>query len=103
EQQMAIQLALKETFAMEILVKFETAPSLVCGVELSMNGQKLAWSIDDYLSSLDKRMNEILTPTTKAETENNPKIIPVPATSIQPTEVAGPAKTKSDITASAAA
>jgi F-type H+-transporting ATPase subunit b len=90
EQQVVIQLALKETFAMEIPVKFETAPSLVCGIELSMNGQKLAWSVDDYLTSLDKRMNEILAPAVKAEAEaeSAPKINPMPATSSKVAEIA---------------
>jgi F-type H+-transporting ATPase subunit b len=33
-------------------VRFETAPELICGLELSVAGQKLAWSVADYLSSL---------------------------------------------------
>jgi F-type H+-transporting ATPase subunit b len=35
-----------------LTVRFETAPEFVCGLELSMAGVKLAWSVADYLSTL---------------------------------------------------
>jgi len=41
-------------------VRFETAPDLVAGVELTANGQKVAWSIADYLASMDKSVGELL-------------------------------------------
>jgi F-type H+-transporting ATPase subunit b len=59
-QTAAIQNALNETFAAEIRVRFETAPDLVSGIELTANGQKVAWSIADYLSSLEKSVGELL-------------------------------------------
>ena len=33
-------------------VRFETAPELVCGARATVDGQKLAWSVADYLSTL---------------------------------------------------
>ena len=54
EQCAAIQNALNETFSAEIRVRFETAPDLISGIELTTNGQKVAWSIADYLASLEK-------------------------------------------------
>lgn len=60
EQRAAIQTALNETFSTEIRVRFETDPDLVSGVELIANGQKLAWSIADYLASLQKGVEELL-------------------------------------------
>lgn len=60
EQRSAIQNALNETFAAEIRVRFETAPDVVSGIELTTNGQKLAWSIADYLVSLEKGVEELL-------------------------------------------
>ena len=60
EQRAAIQNALNETFAAEIHVRFETAPDLIGGIELSTNGRKLAWSIADYLLSLEKGVAELL-------------------------------------------
>ena len=67
EQRAAIQNALNETFSAEIRVKFETAPDLVSGIELSTNGQKVAWSIREYLASLEKGVDELL--KTQARTE----------------------------------
>ena len=60
EQRAAIQNALNETFSAEIRVRFETAPDLVSGIELTTNGRKVAWSIADYLASLEKGVAELL-------------------------------------------
>jgi F-type H+-transporting ATPase subunit b len=56
----AIQKAINETFSGEIDVRFETAPDLIGGIELTTNGHKLAWSIADYLVSLEKGVSELL-------------------------------------------
>lgn len=60
EQRATIQNALNETFSAEVRVRFETAPDLVSGIELTTNGQKVAWSISDYLVSLEKAVGELL-------------------------------------------
>lgn len=60
EQQAAIQKALNETFSADIKLRFETAPDLVSGIELTANGQKLAWSIADYLADLEHGVEELL-------------------------------------------
>jgi F-type H+-transporting ATPase subunit b len=60
EQRAAIQQALNETFADEIQVRFETAPEVISGIELTANGRKVAWSIADYLSALENRVGELL-------------------------------------------
>jgi F-type H+-transporting ATPase subunit b len=62
EQRAAIQSAVNETFSADIALRFETAPDLVGGVELSANGQKVAWSIADYLVSLQKGVDELTQP-----------------------------------------
>jgi len=59
-QRVAIQNALSETFSAQIQIRFETAPDLVGGIELSANGQKVAWSIADYLFSLEQGVDELL-------------------------------------------
>ena len=66
-QRAAIQKALNETFSADVHVRFETAPDLVSGVELSTNGLKIAWSIADYLSSLEKGVGELLKERDKPE------------------------------------
>jgi len=55
-----IQNALNETFAASIRLRYETSPELVCGIELSAGGQKVAWSIADYLASLEKNVEDLL-------------------------------------------
>lgn len=59
-QREAIESALHEGFATEIPIHFETVPDLVSGIELATNGQKLAWSITDYLGSLEKGVDAML-------------------------------------------
>jgi F-type H+-transporting ATPase subunit b len=60
EQRAAIQNALNETFASEVRLRFETAPDLISGIELTTNGQKVAWSIADYLVSFERGVGELL-------------------------------------------
>jgi len=67
EERAAIQNAINETFSIDAHLRFETAPDLVSGIELTANGQKIAWSIADYLTSLDKAVGELLKPQDKPE------------------------------------
>jgi F-type H+-transporting ATPase subunit b len=80
-QRTAIQTALNETFAAEIPLRFKAAPEVISGIELTTNGQKVAWSISDYLASLEKGVAELLTekdtPEAKAAPESE---VPGPAT-----------------------
>jgi len=55
-----IQNALNETFSAEIRVRFEAAPDQICGIELAAGGQKVSWSIAEYLSSLDHKVTALL-------------------------------------------
>ena len=55
-----IQNAINETFSADINLKFETTPELVSGIELTASGSKLAWSISDYLNSLEKGVGELI-------------------------------------------
>ena len=73
EQRATIQNALNETFSAEVRVRFETASDLVSGIELTTNGQKVAWSIADYLASLEKAVGELLKEKDRPEPEATPK------------------------------
>jgi F-type H+-transporting ATPase subunit b len=68
-QRSAIENAVKETFAADIQVQFETTPDLISGIELSANGQKVAWSIADYLATLAKSASELLHEDVKPESK----------------------------------
>jgi F-type H+-transporting ATPase subunit b len=60
KQRAEIQKVINEIFSAEIQLRFETSPDLIGGIELTANGQKIAWSITDYLSSLEKGVSELL-------------------------------------------
>jgi F-type H+-transporting ATPase subunit b len=59
-QHAAIQNALNETFSAEIHLRFETSPEVISGIELTTNGQKVGWSIADYIASLEKGVDELV-------------------------------------------
>jgi F-type H+-transporting ATPase subunit b len=55
-----IESAIKEITAVNTQVQFQTAPEVVSGIELSCGGQKVSWSIADYLATLEKSADELL-------------------------------------------
>jgi len=59
-QRATIQNALNETFSADIRVRFEAVPDRICGIELTANGQKIGWSIAEYLTSLDQKVGALL-------------------------------------------
>ena len=67
-QKTAIEQIVKPIFGEETAIEFETRPDLISGIELTANGQKIAWSIADYLTSLTNSVNELL----------EPKFVPAP-------------------------
>jgi len=70
-QRASIQNALNETFSAAINIRFEIAPELVSGIELTSNGQKLAWNIADYLASMEKGVGDLLDARSAAQSQNN--------------------------------
>jgi F-type H+-transporting ATPase subunit b len=59
-EQATIHNALNEAFAAEVRVRFEAAPAVICGIELTVNGQKLGWSIAEYLQGLEHALDVLL-------------------------------------------
>ena len=76
ELQSKIESAVKESFGAKTLVQFQTAPELISGIELSTNGQKVAWSIADYLATLEKSAGELLHKDDQPELKPDPKPTP---------------------------
>lgn len=56
----AIRDAVKNIFSLEPKLQFKTKPDLICGIELSAHGQKISWSIEEYLELLEKGVSELL-------------------------------------------
>jgi F-type H+-transporting ATPase subunit b len=72
-QRATIQDTLSDIFAAKIPLRFETSPDIVCGIELTAGDQKLAWSIAEYLASLEKKVESLL------EAQNMPAAHDAPA------------------------
>ncbi|WP_295389724.1 F0F1 ATP synthase subunit B [uncultured Thiodictyon sp.] len=56
----ALTQAIHSTFGVPPKIRFETTPELLGGIELTANGQKIAWDIADYLASLEQGVGELL-------------------------------------------
>ncbi len=56
----AIEQAFHETLATGAAVQFEIVPAVIAGIELTAGGHKVAWSITDYLTGLERVVAEIV-------------------------------------------
>jgi len=81
-----LQNALNETFSAKVHVRFEIAPELISGIELTANGQKVAWSIAEYLASLRRGVDELLkakdAPEANSKTGESQPGTPIPKTAM---------------------
>lgn len=59
EQRARLQAVVDEVFARHVALRFERASDLVGGIELTVNGQQLAWSIAGYLASMQRQLGEL--------------------------------------------
>ena len=72
-QRASLQNAVNVTFSADIHLRYETAPDLISGIELAASGQKISWNIAEYLTSLEKGVDDLLTPVNKVSTPATPK------------------------------
>jgi len=70
KQQMEIKKSVSEILGRETQFQFKTAPELISGIELTAKGYKLAWSISEYLDSLENTIAETVKETTQTQQEN---------------------------------
>lgn len=56
EQRNALEQAVKGALGKDNTIRFETVPGLIGGIELLLNGEKIAWSLSDQLASLEKEL-----------------------------------------------
>lgn len=56
ELRQAILRVAQEQTTNKVEARFETAPHLICGIELTAGGYKIAWSVEDYLDSLEEEL-----------------------------------------------
>ena len=89
KQQSEIQKAVSEILGTETHFQFKTTPEIISGIELTSNGYKVAWSISEYLNSLQKNISEIVN-TKIMKDETNKKTIEVPIKSPKETPAKEP-------------
>jgi F-type H+-transporting ATPase subunit b len=73
----SIEAAIHERLGPKVTIRFETSAEVVCGIELTVDGVKLAWSIANYLSSLAQVVTALAAPESAARTES-PAPAPTP-------------------------
>lgn len=83
-QRADIEKALNEISAVEAHIRYETTPDLVSGIELIASGQKVAWSIADYLASLENNVANLLRAKDNSQKIAEPKLEPVPKSKVKP-------------------
>lgn len=87
DQQAAIQNTINVSFAAEVPLRFEAAAETanrICGIEFSAGGQKLAWTIDEYLRDLEHDVAALLAPAAKAVAKPASPDAPKPDAAPQP-------------------
>lgn len=70
EQKTALQQAVREVFAVDAAIKFQTNADQISGIELSTNGHKLSWHIADYLASLEHSVDRVMEAKTISPAES---------------------------------
>lgn len=60
KQNTLIKNALNKLLGDELEIQFITDPEVSSGIEINAHGQKIGWSIADYLATLTKRVNEVM-------------------------------------------
>jgi len=88
-QRAAIQNALNETFSAEVQITFEDSQDIICGIELTANGQKIAWSIASYLTELSKKVNDLVDPQSIPAIKAAPKPEAAKAPEPEPVSLVG--------------
>ncbi len=84
DQRKAMQDAINTTFSAKVPLRFETAGNELSGVELSAGGQKLAWTLDEYLHDLEHNVAALLAPADTAPAAPKRSDAPQPAAATTP-------------------
>ena len=89
DQRAAIQNALNESFSAAVRIKFEDSQEVICGIELTVNGQKVAWSISSYLAELSKNVSELVDRQAPETIKSPPKADTAKASEPEPAALVG--------------
>lgn len=83
QQREGLAAIVREVLATERALDFRVSDELLCGLELSAGGRKVAWSIDSYIDAVEEAIDEALQREMAGEEEE-----PAEQVSMPPTEIA---------------
>jgi F-type H+-transporting ATPase subunit b len=72
--QATVEKQIKDKLSSDAQIQFEVNPDLISGIEITSDGQKVAWSISDYLNSLEKEIEGIIKQKSKKTDSGKPNI-----------------------------
>ncbi|ETX11835.1 ATP synthase subunit B [Marinomonas ushuaiensis DSM 15871] len=67
EQSELVKKALHAIVGDSVEIQFAIEPTLISGIEINTNGQKIGWSIAEYLTTLTQHVNEVLESRNEAQ------------------------------------
>jgi len=70
QMQSNIKAALNEILGIETTIQFQISPNLISGIELSTSGYKVAWSIAEYINSMENNIYKTTMEKTQVISEN---------------------------------
>jgi F-type H+-transporting ATPase subunit b len=79
--QNAVQTAINEVFGRPVASRFEVEPDLVSGIELTAQGQRIGWSIAEYLAALERGISVAAPAANLSPAPSSPAAIP-PSTAL---------------------
>jgi F-type H+-transporting ATPase subunit b len=88
-QRASMEAVIKDLFGSETAIQFQFVPGLICGIVLFKNDAKVAWCIDDYLSSMQNAVEELLHKKQKEDVKLEVKSEPKPEPKVDSTAKEG--------------
>lgn len=77
-RQAAIRAAVDAAVSRDVDLRFQTAPALIGGIELVTDGQKVAWSIAEYLATMETGLADLLARQSGGHSAAPPAPVPPP-------------------------
>lgn len=71
EQKQRLSEAINEKFPGNLNIDFATSSEIISGIELTINGQKLAWSMAHYINELEKQLEQLIQASAMTDSHKN--------------------------------
>jgi F-type H+-transporting ATPase subunit b len=71
QQKQQLSDAISEQFSNSLKINFDTSPDVISGIELTISGQKLAWSMAHYIDELEKHLQQLVQESPGVDVHNN--------------------------------